>query len=189
MATRRIVVVAMLAAGFAGAARADDVYMKNGRVFEGVIVTALDDEQIRIRLAFGELALAANLVARVVDSESDLERYLDRRRQLVESSASAGEWLELAKWARNRDLDHGFREAALTAAAQDPTMDELAPYLRSLGYVLDKAAGLWVPYSNLESKSARSPVRSPEPQSAATPQSTEEHLSRAVELLAAAQLA
>ena len=109
-------VLSLLYSGALGlAAHADDVYLKNGRSFEGVIVTSNSKEQIRIRLAFGELGLSSNLVDRIVLNESGLERFLRRRRALVEKSASAEEWLDLALWANGSGLDHGYREAVLVS--------------------------------------------------------------------------
>jgi hypothetical protein len=172
----------------------DDVYLKTGQSFEGVIVISRNVEQIRIRLPFGELGLSSNVVDRIVLEKSDLEVFLERRRALVDSNGAAEEWLQLALWADGRGLEHGYREAALTAAARDPFLDGVGPHLRSFGYALDRKAGLWMPYSKLRSKARvvkAPPVQRgempPEPDSSSRRQ--EELLDRVEELMIEARLA
>jgi hypothetical protein len=173
-------------------AHSDDVFLRNGRSFEGVIITARDDSTIRIRLGFGELGLPMSMVERVELGESALARYLERRAALLASQASAREWLELALWARSVELQHGYREAALTVAEMEPLLEGLAPHMRRLGYELDEEAAMWVPYRPAppprpaETRMATAP--SGEAARSVTDSKTEENLSRAVELLAAAQL-
>jgi hypothetical protein len=188
----RILSVAVAGALLVAPVHSDDVFLRNGRSFEGVIITSRDDSTIRIRLGFGELGLPMSLVERVELGESALSRYLERRAALVAAQASAREWLELALWARSNELQHGYREAAVTAAEMDPILEGLAPHLRRLGYELDEEATIWVPYKPVPpAPPAETRIASPsygEAAGSAADTETEESLSRAVELLAAAQL-
>lgn len=125
--------------------RADDVHLTNGNTFEGVIAT-LDGDEVRIRLPHGEIALPASRVQRIDKHESALEDYLARERALFAREATAAEWLELARWARSRDLDHGARESALRAARLDPRLEGLADVLGDFGYLYEQELGRWLTY-------------------------------------------
>lgn len=125
---------------------ADDVYLTNGRKFEGVIAETTDS-QVRIRMQGGVLSLPKSQVLRVEEGDSNLAEYLHRKEALRKNpAASASEWLELALWARGKDLGQAARESALTAAALDPHLAGLAPILRGYGYVLDEQLDRWIPY-------------------------------------------
>src|SRR5215218_2492533 len=122
---------------FAVPALADDVYLVNGRKFEGVIAETVD-AQVRIQMQGGTLSLPSSQVLRVEQGDSSFAEYLRRKEALKKNpSARAADWLELARWAQVKQLDQATREAALTAAALDPKLDGLGPILRPYGYVLD----------------------------------------------------
>ena len=188
------VALALLVAGLTtGTLAADDVVLTNGETFEGVIAEH-EGDHVRIRLEFGELRLPASSVARIEDSRSALSDYLARRRALVARSGSAAEWLELARWARSRGLDHSHREALLEAAALDPHLDGLEPAMRLLGYVFDEELDLWIPYEEKMRRAGlvragtgwvRPAETRPEPEER---DRVEETLSRTVEILALAEL-
>jgi hypothetical protein len=125
---------------------ADDVYLTNGRKFEGVIAEATDS-QVRIRMQGGTLSLPKSQVLRVEEGDSSLSGYLHRKEALKKNpSASASDWLELALWARGKELGQAAREAALTAATLNPRLEGLGPILRGYGYVLDEQLDRWIPY-------------------------------------------
>ena len=129
-----------------GAASADDVYLKNGRKFEGVIAETTDT-QVRIRMQGGVVSLPKSQVLRVEAKDSDLSGYLKRKEALRrDPDARAAAWLELARWAKSQGLDQGAREAALTAAALDPKLEGVAEILRSYRYSYDEKAGNWLTY-------------------------------------------
>src|SRR5262245_1595156 len=118
---------------------ADDVYLTNGRKFEGVIAETTDS-QVRIRMQGGTLSLPRSQVLRVEAGDSSLAEYLLRKEVLKKGNppATASDWLELALWARGEDLGQAARESALAAAVLNPRLDGLAPVLRGYGYVLDE---------------------------------------------------
>ena len=125
---------------------ADDVYLTNGRKFEGVIAETTDS-QVRIQMQGGTLSLPRSQVLRVESGDSSLAGYLHRRDALRKNpAAGAAAWLELARWARAQGLGQATREAALTAAVLDPRLEGLAPFLRGYGYVLDEQLDRWIPY-------------------------------------------
>jgi hypothetical protein len=124
---------------------ADDVYLVNGRKFEGVIAETTDS-QVRIRMQGGTLSLPKSQVLRVEAGDSNLGEYL-RRKEALKKGGSAREWLELARWAQGKELGQASRDAALAAADLDPTLEGLAPILRGYGYVLDDQIGRWMPYA------------------------------------------
>jgi hypothetical protein len=144
----RIAGVLLVACLLAAAGQADVVHLRNGKSFEGVIAQQADSS-VRIRLQFGELELPASLVLRVEKGESGLRDYLARSAALrADPRSTARQWLDLAHWALERELEHNFREAVLTAARLDPGLGELAPIMRGLGFVLDEELHLWVPYAD-----------------------------------------
>ncbi len=129
-------------------ALADDVYLVNGRKFEGVIAETTDT-QVRIRMQGGTLSLPREQVLRVDQGDSNLAEYL-RRKDLLKKDPTtrAADWLLLSHWAHVRELDQAARESALAAAALDPRLEGLSPVLRSYGYVLDPQLDRWIPYAD-----------------------------------------
>jgi hypothetical protein len=127
---------------------ADDVYLANGRKFEGVIAETTDSE-VRIQMQGGVLSLPLTQVARVEKGESSLAEYLRRKEALQrDPRALASHWLDLARWAQTQKLQHGTREAALRAAELDPRLSGLSPILRGVGYVYDDQLDRWIPYAD-----------------------------------------
>jgi hypothetical protein len=127
---------------------ADDVYLVNGRKFEGVM-TETTDSQVRIQMQGGVIVLPRSQVLRVEAGDSNLAEFLRRREALKKNPGSrAADWLELARWTQSRQLDQATRESALAAATLDPRAPGLAPLLRGYGYVLDEQMDRWVPYAD-----------------------------------------
>ena len=142
----RVFVCAALVAGLPLAA--DDVYLRNGNSFEGVVTQSTGSE-VLILLPFGSLSLPRSSVLRIEKSATDQATYFERFDELVSSeTAQAADWLELARWARTRGLDHSASEAAQRAALLEPDLEGLEPILRGLGYVLDEEIGRWLPYED-----------------------------------------
>ena len=115
-----------LAVGLSSApARGDDVLLHNGNSFEGVIVVSESADQVKIRLAYGEMSLPRSWISRIDRTDSALADYIERRQILRgRSDVDVAEWLSLARWARSRDLRHGFKEAVLEASRIDPRHPE-----------------------------------------------------------------
>lgn len=130
----------------AGPVLADDVYLVNGRKFEGV-VTETTETQVKIIMQGGTLSLPLDHVLQVEKGESSLQEYL-RRKDALKQGGSAKEWLELSRWAQGKELRQAGREAALAAAAIDPGLPGVAPVLRGYGYVFDQQLGRWIPYAD-----------------------------------------
>lgn len=131
---------------------ADDVYLVNGQVFEGVIAEEAADRVV-IQLEFGQMTLARSQVKQVVTAATPLQRYLARSRELRDSvETTAADWLELANFARSHELNEGFRDAALLAARLDPELEGVAALMRQLGYALDEESSSWLTESEVMSK-------------------------------------
>ncbi|HVS03361.1 MAG TPA: hypothetical protein VMT16_11375 [Thermoanaerobaculia bacterium] len=145
MATMRrtaVLLLALLAAPAAG----DDVWLTNGRVYEGVLAEETS-EGVRIRLEFGHITLPRSQVARIERSGSPLAQFLDRKEELAAApGATASDWLELARWAVAQGLEHGARDAAWLAASIDPRLPGLEPLLRGAGFVFEAELERWIPF-------------------------------------------
>ena len=129
-----------------GVVSADDVFLKNGRKFEGVIAETTDT-QVRIRMQGGVVSLPKSQVLRVEAKDSDLSGYLRRKEALRKSpDTRAQDWLELARWAKTQGLEQGAREAALVAAELDPQLEGVATLLRGYKYSFDEQLGRWISY-------------------------------------------
>lgn len=129
-------------------AMADDVYLTNGRKFEGVIAETTGS-QVRIHLQGGVLSLPKSQVLRVESGSSALSDYLRRKEALHRGAGTRAEdWLALARWARTQGLEQGAREAALAAADLDPELEGLAPFLRSFRYTYEEELGRWISYED-----------------------------------------
>jgi hypothetical protein len=127
---------------------ADDVYLINGRKFEGVIAETTDS-QVHIQMQGGTLSLPRSQVLRVESGDSNLAEYLRRKEALKKDPGTrAADWLELARWAQTKELQQATRESALAAATLDPNLKGLEPILRGYGYVLDEQIARWIPYAD-----------------------------------------
>lgn len=125
---------------------ADDVHLKNGRVFEDVIAE-VGPSTVRIHLAFGEIGFSLEAVDRIVRAESSLIAYQSRRDELRASpSATAADWVELARWALAQGHGHGAREAALQAAEKNPRAEGLEQLMRGLNYVFEPQLDRWISF-------------------------------------------
>jgi hypothetical protein len=128
---------------------ADNVYLANGRKFEDVMAETTAT-QVRIHIQGGVLVLPKSQVLRVEAGDSNLGEYLRRKEALQKSPTTrASDWVELARWARSKQLDQATRESALAAAVLDPHAPGLAPILRGFGYALDEQLDRWVRYDDL----------------------------------------
>src|SRR5215469_7405388 len=100
---------------------ADDVYLKNGRSFENV-VAEVGDTQVRVHMPGGVVSLPRSAVERVTKADSSFAEYLRRKQELESRDRAAGsagdardaarraaDWLELARWARSKDLPQATR--------------------------------------------------------------------------------
>jgi hypothetical protein len=139
---------------------ADDVYLKNGRSFDGV-VAEVGDSQVRVHMPGGVISLPLSFVDHVQKADSAFAEYQRRKARIVESESRgdngqraprdarrAEDWLDLARWAQRNNLPQGAREAALTAAQIDPRQPGLAALLRGFGYVYEESLDRWIPYAD-----------------------------------------
>lgn len=125
---------------------ADNVYLKNGRSFEGVIAE-VTDSTVKIHMPGGALTLPRSHVDRVEASEAGQAGYLKRKEALQRDPKARGaDWLKLAQWAQSEGLEQGAREAALVAADMEPGLEGLAPILRRHRFVYDEQLDRWVSY-------------------------------------------
>src|SRR6186713_3326747 len=83
---------------------AEDVYLKNGRVFRGVIA-AVDGGVVRIEMPGGTLSFPMSTVLRIEASDAAYRAYQSKRDALAGTTAPAGDWLELARWAKSQGLE------------------------------------------------------------------------------------
>ncbi len=120
--------------------RAEDVYLKNGRVFRGVIAT-VEDGVVRIEMPGGTLSFPVTSVSRIEASDAVYREYQSKREALEHSKADAAAWLELAKWAKAQGLEPAAREAGMAAGRLDPGAPGVRPFLAELGFVFDAASG------------------------------------------------
>jgi hypothetical protein len=132
----------------AASSAADVVHLLNGRSIEGIVLEESAD-QVRIRLAFGEIGLPRSSILQIERGRSALAEFLERREALMTSGQSATTWLALARWADDHGLDHSCREATLRAAQLDPGLEGLRPLMQRFGYAFDQELAIWLPYEEL----------------------------------------
>lgn len=136
VALAAVAIAALPAAG-------DDVHLTNGRAFYGVVAEVQGDK-VAIRLPDGLIRLPAHRVARIERAKTELEEYVERRRELTARRAPAAAWLDLAHWARDAGFNTAYRESARRAADLDPHVDGLKPLMRDLGWIWDADADRWL---------------------------------------------
>src|SRR5579885_2115661 len=129
----------------AATASADDVYLTNGKSFEGVIAV-VSDSQVRIQMPGGEIRIPKASVARIETADSSFAEYT-RKKAALGKGASAGQWLELARWAKSAGFEPGVREAGLKAAHLDSHLPGLPALLKPVGYVYDEQLDSFIPYA------------------------------------------
>jgi hypothetical protein len=176
-------------------ARADRIYLDNGKSFDDVVLVSQTPAQVRFRVASGEMSLPSSWVVRVEKTPGALEEYLDRQKTLAaDPKASADAWLVLARWARAQGLNHGFREALLMAGELDVDLDGLPPLMARIGYALDPKNGVWMhgmPNHVTGAPTVTNPASSPRVETESRERSDNriaEGLTRTVETLAKAEL-
>lgn len=141
----RLPIVLLVVLGLSSPLRGDDVYLTNGKVYEGVLAER-EGDSVRIRLSFGSLGIPASQVDRIVKAEAPLQVLLRRERALLEDETSSAEsWLDLARWAEARGFVSAVREAALRAAELDPELPALGSILRPAGFRYDEELQRWIP--------------------------------------------
>jgi hypothetical protein len=104
----------MMAAVWAGA---DELYLKTGGRLSGIIVSETPTS-VEIEVGAGRVTVPRSIISRIVTGESPLSIYQSRVRAL--SSTDVAGWLELAEWARSRELSGQARDAYLRVLALDP---------------------------------------------------------------------
>ena len=142
---------------------ADDVFLKNGRTFENVVVEDVQAgaSQVRIHIQGGVISLPLSAIERVKKADSSFAEYLRRKQELEGRPTGASrpgrpdrapevaqDWLDLARWARGNHLPQGEREAALAAAEIDPRTPGLPALLRGFGYVYEESLDRWISYDD-----------------------------------------
>ena len=124
---------------------AEDVYLKNGRVFRGVIA-AVDGGVVRIEMPGGTLSFPMSTVLRIEASDAAYRAYQSKRDALAGTTAPAGDWLELARWAKSQGLEPAAREAGLEAGRINPAALGVRAFLAELGVVYDETSGSFLSF-------------------------------------------
>jgi hypothetical protein len=139
----------LAAALLAGAAAADEVYLKGGGRLSGRIVSRTETT-IEVDVGAGRIGVPASSVLRIEEGRSPLEDYEERAGRLGPGDVDG--WIALAQWAEGKGLGTQARDAynrALAASPDDPRANA------ALGNV--KMNGRWV--SEEESYRARGYVQ------------------------------
>ena len=132
----------------ATAAFGDDVFLKNGNVFEGVVARDLG-EHVIVEFGTGSMKLPKSRVLRIEERLTTAQEFEQRQDDLMESSAEPSAWLELARWARSNDMHADYKRIVLEVADMAPELDGLDPLMRRFGYVPDATDG-WIRESTLK---------------------------------------
>src|SRR5512134_2912494 len=133
MRTPGVVIAAVL---LAGAAAADEVFLKGGGRLSGRIVSRTAST-IEVDVGAGRIGVPVSSVLRIEEGRSPLHEYEERAGRLAAGDVEG--WLALARWAESRGLGTQAREAynrALAASPGDPRANE------ALGNV--QVNGRWV---------------------------------------------
>jgi hypothetical protein len=146
MRTPGVVIAAVL---LAGAAVADEVFLKGGGRLSGRIVSRTE-ATIEVDVGAGRIGVPASSVLRIEEGRSPLHEYEERAGRIAAGDADG--WIALAQWAEGKGLGTQAREAyhrALAASPDDPRANA------ALGNV--RMGGRWV--SEDESYRARGYVQ------------------------------
>ncbi len=97
--------------------RADEVFLKNGRVLDGTVVERTDTKVV-IDVAAGRLSLPTTMIERVESSISEVSEYQQRAEALAADDVAG--WLRLGFWAKDERLDTRSRDAFAQVFVSDP---------------------------------------------------------------------
>jgi hypothetical protein len=101
----------------AGAARADEVYLKGGGQLSGKI-TSRTATTIEVDVGAGRIGVPVSSVLRIEEGRSPLHEFEERAGALAASDVEG--WLALAEWAKAKGLGTQAREAASRARSASP---------------------------------------------------------------------
>jgi hypothetical protein len=117
MRTPTVVLAAVL---LAGAAAADEVYLKGGGRLSGRIVSRTETT-IEVDVGAGRIGVPASSVLRIEEGRSPLQDYEERAGRLAPGDVDG--WIALAQWAEGKGFGTQAREAyhhVLAASPDDP---------------------------------------------------------------------
>ncbi len=120
----------------AGAAWADEVFLKSGGRLEGI--ARQDGDRVVVEMKAGTVTLRATDVAEIVNGETPLHAYQQRFAR-VQANPSASAYFELALWAKSNGLSRYVTALLERVVALDP---EHAAARKLLGQVFH--GGRWV---------------------------------------------
>lgn len=120
----------------AGAAWADEVFLRNGGKLEGV--ARQDGDRVIVEMKAGTVTLRATDVAEIVNGETPLHAYQQRFAR-VQANPSASAYFELALWARSNGLGRYVTGLLESVVALEP---EHAAARKLLGQVFHE--GRWM---------------------------------------------
>ncbi len=113
-------IVAVAAVLLAGAALADEVFLKSGGRVSGRVVSRTATT-VEVDVGAGRIAVPASSVVRIEEGRSTLQEYEERAGRIPATDAAA--WIALGEWASAQGLSSQAREAyhrALAASPNDP---------------------------------------------------------------------
>ncbi len=116
--------VALAAVLLAGAAAADEVYLKGGGRLSGRIVSRTETT-IEVDVGAGRIGVPASSVLRIEEGRSPLQEYEERAGRLAPGDVDG--WVALGEWATAKGLGTQAREAyhrALAASPGDPRANQ-----------------------------------------------------------------
>jgi hypothetical protein len=116
-ASHLITGAALAAALTATAGSADEIVLRNGGRLSGVIVERTET-RVTIETGPGRVTLPISRVERIVDGRSALETWSERAEALAAGDAAG--WAELARWAKQHELQTQARAAWERVLAIDP---------------------------------------------------------------------
>lgn len=122
--------------------QADDIYLKNGRVLEGVVLER-SDSQIVIEVAAGQMTLPAGMVERIETAPSRLTDFEAREATLAEDDVEG--WVALAFWAADNRLDTRSRATFEKVLTLDPGHVVAQEILGQLSDEVPPAPAGWKP--------------------------------------------
>ncbi|MCH7813859.1 MAG: HEAT repeat domain-containing protein, partial [Planctomycetes bacterium] len=128
--------VLALLAGPAWLAAADEIYLNNGMMIEGVLLDDTGGNVLRLQTPSGVLGIPNGVVVRQVRGPTRWIRY---EREKTRLPLSAGRHLELAQWCDAHDLADLAIEHRRLALEQDPTHPDA---LTAAGYV--QVGRVWI---------------------------------------------
>ena len=140
----RTILASLVLALAASAAGADEIQLANGRKIANAMVSSRTADSVVVEVGSGTITLGAKDVSSVNPGRTPLHEYQDKAKGVM-SSTRAGDFWDLAQWARQNKLPRYVGPLCEKVVSLDPNHEGARKELRH-----EKVGGKWLTYEQAQ---------------------------------------